>query len=111
LAKLKAAETADALSEEDKARIAESIRLVEHGYEYDENGDVLEKIAVDIPPAGLPANADAGKLAFKTASRYEELLEYFAKWIGENTPIEDVSSRRLSVAVPARMQSERFTRS
>ena len=140
LAKLKAVEASATLSEEDRARLAESIRLVEHGYEYEENGDVFEKIVVDIPPVGLPANgdaaadyvvklfedasgklidrkgdatlvtvgqeiahlvqrkksaADAGKLVFKTASRYEELLEYFVKWIGENTPIEDVSSRRL----------------
>jgi hypothetical protein len=140
LAKLKAAEASDGLSGEEKARLAESVRLVEHGYEYGESGDVFEKIVIDIAPTGLPSKgdasgeyitslvedgsgklidrkgdttivtvgqeiahlikrkkseADAGKLVFKTAIRYEELLDYFANWIGENTPIEDVSSRKL----------------
>ncbi len=139
LDKLKAADVSAALSEEEKSRLAESVRLVAHGFEYGENGDTVEKIVVDMPPVGLPANgdaiadyigkllegtagtiidrkttrvitvgeeidsqvnrkkaeADAGHLAFVTATRYGGKLEHFRTWVGGNTPIMDVSARTL----------------
>ena len=126
------------LSDEDREKLS-SIRLVEHGYQYGENGDTYEKIIVDIPPVGLPSNgdacaayvvklfddaagtlidtkdapritvaqevesqvkrkkeeADAGKLAFKTATRYGEKLEHFKRWIGGNTSLAEISARVL----------------
>ncbi len=41
------------------------------------------------------AEADAEKLAYKTATRYGDKLSHFRTWIGGDTPLMDVSARTL----------------